>query len=178
MKLQWMKDLLGDAYTEDLDAKVCQAVGERFVARADFNEKNGKVKELEAQPKDTDTMEVRKARIKGTRNMETPYTLPWLKSLCGPDGHKESVVGYAINIQLDYNKLQDPSRVAAEILNMLLMVRPENMRVLMTAFLQSTGALSCGACAEMSNYTEIWPHSCWRCGRAGVHRDILADRIG
>ncbi len=49
MKLQWLKDLIGDAYTEELDAKVCQAVGERFVARADFNEKNGKVKDLEAQ---------------------------------------------------------------------------------------------------------------------------------
>lgn len=49
MKLQWMKDIFGDAYTEELDAKVCQAMGERFVARADFNEKNGRVKELEAQ---------------------------------------------------------------------------------------------------------------------------------
>ena len=49
MKLQWMKDIFGDAYTEELDAKVCQAVGERFVARADFNEKNSRIKELEAQ---------------------------------------------------------------------------------------------------------------------------------
>ncbi len=49
MKLEWLKDMIGDAYTEELDAKVCQAVGERFVARADFNEKNNKVKELEAQ---------------------------------------------------------------------------------------------------------------------------------
>lgn len=49
MKLEWLKELIGDAYTEELDAKVCQAVGERFVARADFNEKNGRVKELEAQ---------------------------------------------------------------------------------------------------------------------------------
>lgn len=49
MKLQWMKDIFGDAYTDEMDAKVSAALGERFVARADFNEKTGKVKELETQ---------------------------------------------------------------------------------------------------------------------------------
>lgn len=49
MKLQWMKDLLGDAYTEELDTKVCAALGERFVSRQDFNEKNTKLREAEAQ---------------------------------------------------------------------------------------------------------------------------------
>lgn len=49
MKLQWMKDILGDAYTEEMDKKVCDALGERFVAKSDYNEKNGKVKELETQ---------------------------------------------------------------------------------------------------------------------------------
>ncbi len=49
MKLQWLKDILGDAYTEELDAKVCAALGERFVSRQDFNDKNTKLKEAEAQ---------------------------------------------------------------------------------------------------------------------------------
>lgn len=49
MKLQWMKDILGDAYTEEMDKKVCDAMGERFVAKSDYNEKNSKVKELETQ---------------------------------------------------------------------------------------------------------------------------------
>ncbi len=49
MKLEWLKDLIGEGYTEELDAKVCQAVGERFVARVDFNTKNRRVAELEAQ---------------------------------------------------------------------------------------------------------------------------------
>ena len=43
MKLQWIKDILGDAYT------VSAALGERFVSRADFNAKNTRVTELEAQ---------------------------------------------------------------------------------------------------------------------------------
>jgi len=49
MKLQWIKDILGDAYTEEMDAKVSAALGERFVARADFNAKNTRVTELETQ---------------------------------------------------------------------------------------------------------------------------------
>lgn len=49
MKFQWIKDILGDAYTEELDAKVSAALGERFVSRADFNAKNTRVTELETQ---------------------------------------------------------------------------------------------------------------------------------
>ena len=49
MKLLWLKEIIGDAYTEDTDAAACQAIGKDFVARADFNAKNTRVKELEAQ---------------------------------------------------------------------------------------------------------------------------------
>ena len=46
MKLQWMKDILGDAYTDEMDAKVSAALGERFVARADFKELETQVTQL------------------------------------------------------------------------------------------------------------------------------------
>lgn len=49
MKLEWLKDILGDAYTEEVDNKVCAALGERFVAKADFNAKSEAVKQLEDQ---------------------------------------------------------------------------------------------------------------------------------
>lgn len=49
MKLLWLKDIIGDAYTEEMDAAACQAIGKDFVARADFNTKNARVKELETQ---------------------------------------------------------------------------------------------------------------------------------
>ena len=87
-------------------------------------------RELNIRPKDTDTLEVRKARIKALWNLELPYTLPWLKNwltgLCGELGHEESIVDYTINIQLDYTVLPDADALAAEILDMLLMVRPAN----------------------------------------------------
>ena len=46
MKLLWLKEIIGDAYTEDMDAAACQAIGKDFVARADFNAKNTRVKEM------------------------------------------------------------------------------------------------------------------------------------
>ena len=49
MKLLWLKEIIGEAYTEEMDAAACQAIGKDFVARADFNAKNTRVKELAAQ---------------------------------------------------------------------------------------------------------------------------------
>ena len=31
MKLLWLKEIIGDAYTEDMDAAACQAIGKDFV---------------------------------------------------------------------------------------------------------------------------------------------------
>lgn len=118
-------------------------------------------RELRIYPKDTDTLDVRKARIKAMWNMELPYSLPWLKnwltSICGPTGHEETISDYTINIQLDYNTLPDADSLAAEILAMLLTVRPSNMRVLMTAYLQSFGKLAAGGFMEYQAAVEIYP---------------------
>ena len=111
----------------------------QFLDTADSSGVSVWEKELRIFPKDTDTLEVRKARIKAMWNLELPYTVPWLKnwltSICGPTGHEETISDYTINIQLDYNVLPNAESLAAEILDMLLVVRPSNMRVLMTSFL-------------------------------------------
>ena len=49
MALEWLKTILGDKYTPEIDTAVSQEIGKGFVARTDFNDKNSKVKELEAQ---------------------------------------------------------------------------------------------------------------------------------
>ena len=117
--------------------------------------------ELGIYPKNTDTLEVRKARIKAMWNLELPYTLPWLKnwltSICGPTGHEETISEYTINISLDYTVLPNADEMALEILDMLLAVRPDNMRVIMTAFLQSYGTVTCAAYSEVENHVEVWP---------------------
>ena len=41
--LEWMREIFGDAYTEDLDKKVSKKIGELFVARSDFNARTGEL---------------------------------------------------------------------------------------------------------------------------------------
>lgn len=36
-KLTWLKEIIGDAYTEEMDAAVSKKIGELFVSREDFN---------------------------------------------------------------------------------------------------------------------------------------------
>lgn len=42
--LSWLKDILGDNYTEDIEKKISQEIGKNFVAKADFNAKNDALK--------------------------------------------------------------------------------------------------------------------------------------
>ena len=47
--LEWLKEILGDSYTEEIDSKVSAEIGKGFVSRADFNAKNDEVKNLQVQ---------------------------------------------------------------------------------------------------------------------------------
>lgn len=52
--LKWLKELLGDSYTEELDKSISEQIGKDFVARADFNTANEAKKQLELQLKERD----------------------------------------------------------------------------------------------------------------------------
>ncbi len=52
--LEWLKPILGEAYTEELDSKIAAEIGKAFVARADFNELSTTKKKLEADVKARD----------------------------------------------------------------------------------------------------------------------------
>lgn len=49
--MDWLKTILGDSYTEDIDKQIADQVGKRFVSREDFNETNETRKQLAAQVK-------------------------------------------------------------------------------------------------------------------------------
>lgn len=49
MKFDWLKEIVGEGYTEEIDAKAASAVGARFVARADFEKANKAKKAAEKQ---------------------------------------------------------------------------------------------------------------------------------
>lgn len=52
--LEWLKEILGEQYSEDIDKKVSEEIGKNFVAKADFNHVNETKKNLEQQIKDMD----------------------------------------------------------------------------------------------------------------------------
>ena len=49
MTFDWLKTLLGDAYTEDIDKTVATEIGKRFTAKADFEAKSTELKNAKAQ---------------------------------------------------------------------------------------------------------------------------------
>lgn len=63
MKLEWLKEILGDAYTEEMDAAASKKIGELFVSRSDFNSVNETVKTLKGQiaDRDKDISDLKKA---------------------------------------------------------------------------------------------------------------------
>ncbi|MEG1406572.1 MAG: phage scaffolding protein [Ruthenibacterium sp.] len=52
MALEWLKNILGENYTEDIDKKVSDEIGKAFVSRPDYNALNESKKGLETQLKD------------------------------------------------------------------------------------------------------------------------------
>ena len=56
-----------------------------------------------------------------------------------------------------YSVLPDAGRIAAEIMDLLLAVRPSNMWLLMVSFVQSEGCVQMGALTERSVYMDVWP---------------------
>lgn len=142
-------------------AELGRLMNNQFLTTADESGVARWEKELHILPKDTDTPEARKARIKAMWNRELPYTFKWLKNwlagLCGTEGHSESVSGYIIDVRLDYNTLPQANELVREILEMLGIVRPANMLLRLTAALQSSGVIAHGALTELSRTVDIYP---------------------
>lgn len=63
MALEWLKTILGDGYTEDIESKIAQEIGKGFVSKADFNAAKTQQKKLEDDLKTRDTQleELKKA---------------------------------------------------------------------------------------------------------------------
>ena len=52
--LDWLKPILGDSYTEDIDQKISEQIGKSFVSRADFNQLKEDNKGLTSQTTERD----------------------------------------------------------------------------------------------------------------------------
>lgn len=52
--LEWLKNILGDGYTDEVDTKVSAEIGKNFVSKADFNQVNAAKKKAEDDVKTRD----------------------------------------------------------------------------------------------------------------------------
>lgn len=70
--LDWLKTILGEAYTEEIDKKVSEEIGKAFVSRADFNTLNTEKKALADTVKDRDKqLEALKASTGDVESLKT-----------------------------------------------------------------------------------------------------------
>jgi hypothetical protein len=88
-------------------------------------------KELGIHPKDTDTLDERKVRIKSKWALELPYTIAWLRNwlaqLCGADGYDLDIKDYVVRIGVR-SELQDGTAgILPEIRSTLLEALPANL---------------------------------------------------
>lgn len=112
---------------------VGRVLGNQFLAEADGGGLAVWERELGIFAKDTESLSLRRARIKAAWQRQPPYTLRWLRGLldglCGVGNYTANVQDYTINILLDYDKLAEPGALLREILEILKPVRPANMLI-------------------------------------------------
>lgn len=97
---------------------LARVMGNQFLDSADQDGVAVWERELQIYPKDTDTLDTRKARIKAKWNTELPYTMRWLhswiQSLCGAENPVPTVDGYTLRVCLpsavDYTTALDDLR--------------------------------------------------------------------
>lgn len=70
MALEWLKGILGDAYTADIDTAVSAEIGKGFVAKSDFNTTNEAKKAAEAlvETRDKKIAEMKKVDTEGMQS--------------------------------------------------------------------------------------------------------------
>lgn len=53
--LEWLKNILGDSYTEDIDTAVSNEIGKGFVSKSNYDQRNTAYKDLQKQIAERDT---------------------------------------------------------------------------------------------------------------------------
>lgn len=105
----------------------------QFLETADARGVSVWEQELNILPKGTDSLALRKARIKARWNIKLPYSLPWLRGwltgIYGPDRHEETVENYTLHVLARYGFADS---LNAEVFETLRTVIPANMLICAT----------------------------------------------
>jgi hypothetical protein len=116
---------------------------------------------LKIYPKDTDGLEMRRARVLAMLRLKLPFTIRWLRAwlteLCGPDNYRLELNYYSIDLDLGYDTLPEAEKLAIDIVGLLSEVKPANMVLDFNAMRQSIGAVKAGGLTESAVLLEVWP---------------------
>ena len=104
--LEWLKTILGDTYTEDIDKKVSDEIGKGFVSRTDFNTANEAKKSLEGQIAERDK------QIKGFEKLSGDNEALKTQLTAAQEANKTAKADYEANLK----KVTLDSRVETALL--------------------------------------------------------------
>jgi len=98
--LDWLKTILGDHYTEDIDKKVSEQIGKDFVSRTDFNTLNETKKTLDQTIKDRDKQldELKKA---DPEKLQAEITRLQGENKTAAENHAKEVNAIRLNSAID-----------------------------------------------------------------------------
>lgn len=117
-----------------------RVLGNQFLEEADGGGLAVWERELGIFAKDTESLSLRRARIKAAWQRQPPYTLRWLRNwldnICGAGNYRADVQDYTISIVLEHDRVPEPSVLLREILTILRPIRPAH--ILLETVLQSS----------------------------------------
>lgn len=116
--LDWLKTILGDAYTEEIDKKVSEEIGKGFVARADFNTLNAEKKALADTVKDRDKqLETLKASTGDVEALKTQIATLQTENATAAKAHEDEIkrlrIDTAVELALSAAKAKNVKAVKA-----------------------------------------------------------------
>lgn len=116
--LEWLKTILGDAWTEEIDKKVSEEIGKGFVARADFNTLNAEKKALADTVKDRDKqLETLKANTGDTEALKQQIAMLQADNATAAKTHEAEIkrlkIDTAVDLALSAAKAKNTKAVKA-----------------------------------------------------------------
>lgn len=116
--LDWLKTILGEAYSEEIDKKVSEEIGKNFVARADFNTLNTEKKNLADTVKERDKqLETLKASTGDVEALKTQIATLQTENATAAKAHEAEIkslkIDTAVELALSAAKAKNVKAVKA-----------------------------------------------------------------
>ena len=100
--LDWLKTILGEAYSEEIDKKVSEEIGKNFVARTDFNTLNTEKKNLADTVKERDKqLETLKASTGDVEALKTQIATLQTENATAAKAHEAEIKSLKIDTAVE-----------------------------------------------------------------------------